>query len=74
MKQLRAEKVNWPLWEAYYVERDIWCPLMLFSKQELLEYYSIDLLNILDTKWKYESPVVPSNQLYIVFNEDETTT
>lgn len=74
MRQLEARKITWPMWDAYYIERDKWCPLMFFTKQEVADTYWMSLLNILDTKWEYKSPAIPNNQLYIVFNEDETTT
>lgn len=68
MKQLEAKKINWPDGEAYYIERDKWCPLMFFTKQEFLEQYSVDLLNILDKEWTYKSPYIDKNQLELDFN------
>lgn len=67
MKQLRAEKINWPDWFAYIVDQEEWCPHMFFSKEEFLKIYSLELLNILDTIWEYESPYVDKNQLDIQF-------
>lgn len=67
MKQLEARKVAWPMWDAYFVEQEKWCPHMYFSKQELLDNYSIWLLNILDIEWFYYSPTFDKSQLKLEF-------
>lgn len=67
MKQLSAQKINWPLWDAYIVDQEQWCPHIYFSPKELLEHYSYELLTILDTKWIYSSPIQSETQLELDF-------
>lgn len=67
MKQLEARKITWPMWDAYFVEQEKWCPHMYFSKQELLDNYSIWLLNILEANESYKSPNIDKNQLELEF-------
>jgi len=69
MKQLKAYSIIWPLWTAYLIEQEEWISKMYFSKHELLQRYSTTLLDILETKWYYESPKQPKNQLTLDFNK-----
>lgn len=62
MRQLEANRINWPLWTAYIVENESWTNIY-WDKEKLLEDYSIRLLDILDKEWEYKSPKADENQL-----------
>lgn len=73
MKRLEASKKDWLCWLWYYIQRDNMPEHVLFCKQDVVKYYWPRLLEILEREWKYISPEIPENQLFISFPEEDET-
>lgn len=69
MKQFEAQRINWPLWVWYLMKN--WRDVVLYSRQEVIDKYSIRLLEILEKDWVYKSPKQHQDQLYLFVDEYE---
>lgn len=68
MKPLHAKKLYWPKHgyeDMYYVEKEVGYELL--NRQQLIEAYGIELLEILESEGEYTSPTQPKEQLRLEF-------